>query len=160
MRLRKIRNAMRGNAKRGSEPSEPLVARIDKNQNVNFDEDCVLFARMVMRGYGDDVIQFTANPTYCRRFITVLVPQVIDTQPSFVLKIAYRVLSVYKSFVPLLQQFNMLKVIQACVDSGELELAQQVANRDFDCICGFKGSAETDTADCECNFPGFKIDRN
>lgn len=102
-----------------------LVMKIDKKQNPNFDENCILFARMVIRGYGNHVVSFAANPTYCKRFVQVLLPQLVDTQYSFVLKIVLTVVSHYKSLVPMIMQHNLLKVIHGCIGNGELELAQQ-----------------------------------
>ena len=55
----------------------------------------------------------------------VLLPQLVDTQYSFVLKIVLTVLSHFKSLVPMIMQFNLLKAIQGCIDNGEYELAQQ-----------------------------------
>jgi hypothetical protein len=104
---------------------DAIVSRVDKTE-VEFDENCSLFAKLVEWGKVDTVLSFGANPIFCRRFLTVLVPLIAPTNPPIALKVLLLALK-FKSLVELIFKSDLIQILLNCVDASEFELVSHVA---------------------------------
>ncbi|OHS97094.1 hypothetical protein TRFO_09657 [Tritrichomonas foetus] len=102
-----------------------LVLRLDVS-NTDFDPNCLLFKVLATSGYINTISKFAANNIYCKRFVQILMPNLIKEKPEIALTIALNA----KKFPNLnqdLRPYNIPKLITDCVAAQHYEIAYQAA---------------------------------
>jgi serine/threonine protein kinase len=89
------------------------------------DDECAVFAQLVIWGCCDTVLAYAELRIYCQRFVKLLIPRFAVSHQVFVLKLSLMALR-FKELVPLLLGFDLIDMVAACIQAREFDIMAQI----------------------------------